>query len=151
MWLHGATFNTARERAGRRRVSALWMWNAEFPQIVPVRAAVRSDVVCYGRDPMIEALMREAGENARDAPGHWAQIDMQVPHVVVEFAALTGGSHETLEALDTNWFAPVRTALMNGNLREFAVIANDRRFRIGARSRHRFWRRHRPWLARLGT
>ena len=29
MWLHGAPFNTARERdAGKRRISALWLWGA---------------------------------------------------------------------------------------------------------------------------
>ena len=28
MWLQGAAFNSARERAGKRRVSALWLWGA---------------------------------------------------------------------------------------------------------------------------
>jgi hypothetical protein len=151
MWLHGAAFNTVRERAGRRPVSALWMWSAEFPQTSPERTAARAEIVYYGRDPMVEALAREAGDTPRDAPGHWEQIDTRAPHVVVEFAALTGGSHESLEALDANWFAPIKTALMAGELRELEVVANDRRFRIGARSHYRIWRRRHPWLARLGT
>ena len=73
------------------------------------------------------------------------------PHVVVEFAALTGEPHESLEALDANWFATVKSALAAGDIREVDLVANDRRFRIGARPQWKFWRRRHPWLARLGS
>ena len=151
MWLHGAAFNAARARAGKRRVSALWMWCADLPHSSPTRGTVRADIAYYGRDPLIEALAREAGETARDSPGHWARIDTGASHVVVEFTALTGGAQETLEALDANWFRPARIALMAGAIGEFELVANDRRFRIGVRSHYKFWRRRRSWLARLGA
>jgi len=150
MWLQGAEFNSARELASKRRVSALWMWGAEFPQTSAGRSAVQPNTVFYGRDPMIEAIVREAGETPRDAPGHWAQLDESTTHVVVEFASLTGRRDETLEALDANWFRPARIALELGKLRELEVVANDRHFRIGARPQWKFWRRRRPWLASLG-
>jgi len=151
MWLHGAAFNAERERAAKRRVSAFWLWRAEFPQVFPERIADSANVAYYGRDPIVEILARGAGETARDAPGHWAQIDSRAPDVVVEFAALTGAPQESLEALDANWFAPAKSALESGAIRELDLVANDRRFRIRARPQWKFWRRRQPWLASLGS
>jgi hypothetical protein len=70
---------------------------------------------------------------------------------VVEFAPLTGASHESLEALDLNWFAPAKSALVTGDIQELDLIANDRCFRIRARGHWKFWRRRRPWLASLAS
>jgi hypothetical protein len=152
MWLHGAAFNTTRERAGKRRVSALWLWGAASApaargQVEPGQA----DVSYYGGDPMIAELRRIAGGGARGVPKQWTQLDRSAPHVVMEFAALTGGPHESLEALDANWFAPAKAALKSGQLREFDLLANDRRFSTGARPDWRIWRRRHPWLTRLGS
>jgi len=149
MWLHGAAFNAARERAGKRRVSALWMWAAKLPHARAGRFVLNPDAALYGRDPMIEAIMREAGDAPRDVPGHWTQLDTSAPHVVMEFAALTGGPHESLAALDASWFAPAKSALVAGDIRELDLVVNDRHFRIGARPQWKFWRRRRPWLASL--
>jgi hypothetical protein len=84
-------------------------------------------------------------------PKQLVDLDPDAPHVVVEFAALTGESHESLEALDANWFACLKSALETGNIREVDFVANNRRFTIGARPQRKFWRRSRPWLARLGS
>jgi hypothetical protein len=73
------------------------------------------------------------------------------PHAIVEFAALTGDPPESLAALDANWLSNVRAALVAGNIREFDLVANDRRFRIGAHPQRKFWRRRQPWLARLAS
>jgi hypothetical protein len=152
MWLHGAAFNTARERAGSRRVSALWLWGAaSAPSPRGHVEPWHSAAAFYGGDPMIAALNRHPGGRARGAPAQWAHIDSDAPHVVVEFAALTGGPHESLEALDTHWFAPVKSALVTGGIREVDLVANDRRFRIGPRPQWKFWRRRRPWLASFAS
>ena len=100
---------------------------------------------------MIAALGHFEAGGARGVPKQLAHLDSGAPHVVVEFAALTGESHESLEALDANWFASVKAALVTGDIHEVDLVANDRRFRIGARPQWKFWRRRQPWLARLGS
>ena len=150
MWLHGAAFNAVRERAGKRRVSALWLWGARSMSAPRGRVEPGSaDVAFYGGDPMIAELNRDVGGRAHGVPSRWAQIETDAPHVVLEFAALTGGSHESLQVLDANWFAPAKSALMSGELREIDLLANDRHFGVGARPHWRFWRRRKRWLTQL--
>ena len=151
MWLNGAAFNAARERAGRRRVSALWLWNPATPS--PVRAQVepgKVDTEFHGGDPLIAELNRQAGARAQPAPRQWAEVAASTSHVSIEFAPMTGAPHETLSSLETLWFAPAREALSSGELPELELLANDRCFRIGAHARWRFWRARRSWLAQLG-
>ncbi len=152
MWLHGAAFNAVRERSRKQRVSALWLWGAESSP--PPRGRVepwRANAAYYGGDPMIADLGRMDTHRARGVPKMLAHIDSAAPHVVAEFAPLTGGPHESLEALDANWFAPARSALVTGDIRELDLVANDRLFRIRARPQWKFWRRRHPWLASLGS
>jgi len=152
MWLHGAVFNTLRERAGKPRVSALWLWGAGSTP--PTHGRVegrRADAACFGGDPLIAALGRHDAHGAHAVPEQLAYVNSRDPHVVVEFAALTGAPHESLEALDANWFAPAKSALVTGDIGELDLVANDRRFRIGARPQWKFWRRRRPWLASFGS
>jgi len=151
MWLNDAAFNAARERAGRRRVSALWLWNPPSP--APIRTRVehaRAEVAFYGGDFLVAALNRQAGALTRDAPKSWAEVAASASDVAIEFAPMTGRAHETLSSLETHWFASARDALRAGELPELELLANDRRFRIGARARFRFWRARRSWLAQLG-
>jgi hypothetical protein len=150
MWLHGAAFNVQRERAGKRRVVALWLWSAEVApspvgRVEPERAAA----AYYGGDPTIVALGRIDAQPESAVPKQLANIDSDAPHVIVEFSALTGSRQESLEALDAHWFADAKSALATGDIHELDVVANDRRFRIGARPQWKFWRRRRPWLASL--
>lgn len=153
MWLHGAAFNLVRERAGKRRVSALWIWGGDpLPGGFVVEGLVADAYL--GGDPLIVALSRlDKGGlgSARDAPKHLAEIDPGAARVVVEFAPLTGAPHESLGALDANWFAPAKSALVTGGIEELDLVANDRRFRIRSRAHWKFWRRRRPWLASLGA
>ena len=152
MWLHGAAFNTARELARKRRVSALWIWGGDPMPAVQVESGLVASAY-LGGDPMIESLSRfgEALEgSARAAPPRMEEVRAG-GDVVVEFAALTGAPHESLQALDANWFAPVRAALASGALQWLDLVANDRRFRIRARQQWKFWRRRQHWLASLGS
>jgi len=152
MWLQGATFNSARARAGKQRLSALWLWGARATPSPGGRVEPwQPDAVYFGGDPMIAALRRSEAGGASGVPKQLAHLISDAPHVVVEFAALTGEPHESLEALDANWFAPMKSALAAGDIYEVDLVANDRRFRIGARPQWKFWRRRHPWLARLGS
>ena len=151
MWLQSARFNEVRARVGKRRVSALWLWGAGATSTAHQRADDRASAVYFGGDPMILALGRIDGGRARAPPEQWAHLDAAAPHVVVEFAALTGEPRESLEALDATWFASVKSALASGSIREFDLVANDRRFRIGARPQWKFWHRRQHWLARLAS
>jgi hypothetical protein len=152
MWLHGAAFNVARERAGKRRVSALWLWGAASGPAPRGRVEPwQADAAFYGGDPFIARLGGHAGGLARGSPKQLAHLNSDAPRVVVEFAVLTGGPHESLQALDENWFAPGKGRAGIRWLAEVDLVANDRRFRIGARPQWKFWRRRRHWLASLGS
>jgi hypothetical protein len=151
MWLQGAAFNAVRARAGKRPVSALWLWGmASSSASREGVAPSQSTMAFYGGDPLIAGLGERMGGGARGAPREWAQIDTAASQVVIEFAALTGAPDESLTVLDANWFAPARAALISGRLPELELLANDCRFRIGARAHWKFWRARQPWLARLG-
>jgi len=149
MWLHGSAFNTERERAGKRRVSALWLWDAASKPDPGRLSPRRADVAFFGGDPLICGLNRTMGVPELGVPGEWSQIDGTASRVVLEFAVLTGGRHESLDALDANWLAPAQAALRSGELPELELVANDHRFRIGAHSHWKVWRRPQPWLSHL--
>ena len=150
MWLQNAAFNTARERAGKHRVSALWLWGAASAPSVRGRVEPwHANATFYGSDPMITALDRSRGGRARGVPKEFSQIDSDATHVVMEFATLTGAPPESLAALDAHWLATVKAALAAGDIHELELVANDRLFRTGARPQWKFWRRHRHWLASL--
>ena len=53
---------------------------------------------------MIAALSRLGGSRASAVPMRLTDLDSAARHVVVEFAALTGAPHESLEALDAKAF-----------------------------------------------
>jgi hypothetical protein len=129
------------------------MWGAEPLPGGRNEAGLAADAF-YGGDPLIAALGRMGRGGlgrSRGAPMHFAEIDPGDTQAVVEFATLTGSSHESLEALDSNWFAPAKSALVTGDIGELDLLANDLRFRIGSRPQWKFWRRRRPWLARLAS
>jgi len=153
MWLHGAAFNIERERIGKRRVSALWIWGGESLPGRVVESGLAASAY-LGGDPFIEGLSRMGKGfegSARAAPVRMEDVEATPWDIVVEFAPLTGAPHESLQALDATWFASAKSALAAGDIRWLDVVANDRRFRIRARSHWRFWRRSQHWLASLAS
>jgi hypothetical protein len=151
MWLYGAKFNAARERARMPRVSALWLWGGGVVREPMIMPPPNLAVAYLGSDFLIAALGESTGRGQRAAPAGFSDLDTTTAHAVVEFAALTGTIHESLEVLDTQWFAPVRAALKSGAIERLDVIANDLHFRLDRRSHLRFWHRRRKWLARLAA
>jgi hypothetical protein len=138
--------NDARQRSGKRRITALWLWGNEPGP----RGGYRADPADYdfqGGDPFIGGL---AGHTGTDATADsFSVLRVLRNHAVVEFAPLTGGQQETLPALETRWFAPARAALEEGRLECVQVVANDRLFTVRPRARLKFWRRRRGWLESL--
>jgi hypothetical protein len=145
MWLHGSALNEIRERARKRRISALWLWGRDGG---PRRSAGTDerDVEIYGGDPLLGGLSRMREFRLREVPPVLAQIEGARQHVIAELAVLTGHPHETLAAIDSSWFAAARQALERGELAALDVVANDLCFRISARAGWKFWRRRRSWL-----
>jgi hypothetical protein len=145
MWLHGSATNDARQRAGRRRITALWLWGNERG----TRVAQDLDVAGFsvrGGDPFIKGMASRSG-SAETVAG-FSDLGDSLHHVI-EFAPLTGGNQESLPALEKNWFAPSRAALANGRLEYVQVVANDRLFTARRRAGLKFWRRRRGWLESL--
>jgi hypothetical protein len=149
MWLHGASFNAARQLAGKPPVSSLWLWRGAAAQS-NAPAIGRAQMQLHGGDPLILAINRHLHVREPDPPSGYAGIEWRQDDVVVELAPVCGGSTESLPALEQNWFAPARVALLGGALDVIEMVANDRVFRIASKARWRFWRRQHPWLARLG-
>jgi hypothetical protein len=148
MWLHGTALNDARARAGKRPISALWLWGRNTDSRGS-RGIEARDVELYGGDPLICALSRAREWRPRGVPKAMAQVDGTREHVIAEFAVLTGHAQESLAAMDANWFEAARQALRRGELSVLDIVANDRCFRITPRSHWRFWRRRESWLETL--
>jgi hypothetical protein len=153
MWLHGSALNAERERAGKPRVSSLWLWRG--PATPPRQPAGVAPIEAkyWGGDPLMAGLSVIHSLPELPAPPTYAKLGEHLRHTlrhaVVEFAPFTGAAHETLTALEQNFFAPAKAALLAGQLREIEIVANDRLFRVATSARWRFWRRPVPWLTRL--
>lgn len=145
MWLHGSELNDARQRAGKRRITALWLWGNEEAQ--RGEHGSESDLGFQGGDPVIGGMSWGAASGVNAAS--FAVLRWTRRHEVVEFAPLTGEPQETLPSLEANWFAPARAALEQGRLEYVQVVANDRLFTVRPRARLKFWRRRRGWLESL--
>lgn len=145
MWLHGSRTNDARQRAGRRRITALWLWgNDQGPRVE--RHPDPAEFVFQGGDPVLGGL---AAGGPGDTADSFSGLSAAQNHVVAEFAPLTGGEPESLPELERKWFAPARDALEQGRLEFVQIVANDRVFTVRRRAGLRFWRRRRGWLESL--
>ncbi len=151
MWLHGSLVNIEREKAGQRRISALWLWGGatagpQFRRPPPAG----TDVRLFGEDQYLVALCNLIGVPAgRRAPAGYSQLGAGPP-AFVQVSPMSGPREESLAELERDWFAPVRTALTSGELESLRVFANDRVFHVAARAGWRFWRRRTNWLESLG-
>ncbi len=151
MWLHSAAANTARERAHRRRVSALWLWGGGAGDATPLSrddATSIEGVAIHGRDPYLQSLARLAPP-LRPVPGSFEELRDVPTRAVVELTPMSGEPAESLDGLDARWFAPLRAALNRGQIDDVDIVANDRWFRITGRPGWRFWRRRASWFAQL--
>jgi hypothetical protein len=151
MWLYGSPVNAARERAGQRRISALWLWGGgtAAPDLGGRADQVR-EFRLHGGDNYVMALCNLlGGEPRRQIPAAFGELGGGAP-AFVELSPMSGSQAESLVELERNWFAPARAALTAGKLDSLSVLANDRVFDVGARAGWRVWRRRTSWLESLG-
>jgi hypothetical protein len=151
MWLHSSPVNAAREKAGQRRISSLWLWGggALRTHAIGANAFEERQFHLRGEDDHVQALHNLlCAETPHPVPGRFEELTGEGQHYV-ELAPMSGNPQSALPELDRNWFAPARTALSAGALGELRIVANDRQFVIGARARWKFWRRRRNWLESL--
>jgi hypothetical protein len=151
MWLHGAPGNTTREQRRERRISALWLWgggsrDVEAAAIAAIEVGPASPPRIFGGDPFLRAIK---GSPVKSPPLSLSELAGSKGHDIVELAPMSGRKDESLSSLEANWFAPAREALRRGEIGSVDLVANDRRFRIAARSGWRWWRRRSSWLAQL--
>ncbi len=148
MWMHGLAGVQA------ARLSALWLWGGGPHTPTPVGnsplPAAMSTLRYHGDDPGFAGVARATtGAMPADLPAGFAAVQAAPDRVIVELTPMNGAVDESLSALDANWFAPTRAALVAGLLDSLDLVANDRWFRIAARPGWRFWRRKVSWLAQL--
>jgi hypothetical protein len=151
MWLHASPLNAARERAGRPRVSALWLWGASASAAPLPGQKEPASWRWLGEDPLIVALSGPGAREPRSFSPFGAPPGAGPLNLIAEFAPLTGMVEETLPMLEAQWFAPAVAALSRGEIDDLTIIANDRLFRIGKGARWRFWKSRRHWLELLAS
>ena len=146
MWLHACPLNDLRSRAGRPRISALWIWGNRRQEAIQSQRDI-GDFHLQGGDPVVAGL-RPTEPSIRRA-STLSEVERTADHVVAEFATLIGQPDQALPWLETHWFAPARQSLESGQLARLQLVANDLLFTVKPRAGWRFWRRRRTWLESL--
>jgi hypothetical protein len=150
MWLHSSPVNAAREKAGQRRISSLWLWGGGLARPAPPASAfAESRVSLHGTDSFVAAIHSLVGcEPWQPLPAGFEALSSKHP-AVVELAPMSGDASHSLPELERNWFMPARDALSSGALESFRLVVNDQVFETAAGSGWKFWRRRRGWLESL--
>jgi len=151
MWLHRSPLNAARERAGRPRISSLWLWGGGAREAEAPAGSARhmstAGAAFYGEDLFATAMARGTGSAPPGPPPHSFQdLPDDREHIIVELTPMSGERGDSLTALESRWFAPVRAAVNGGALDSLDLVANDVHFQVAPRPAWRFWRRPRSWL-----
>lgn len=158
MVLHGHPTNAARESAGRMPINSLWLWGAGA---LPQGMASAFDGVWSG-NPLALGLGRAAGVPTHavptDAATLLAGIAPESSHLVV-IEDLQGpvqyqdgdAYRSALAALETRWFAPLRKALLAGQLTRLRLEASTAYGALawdsGRTDQWKLWRRAQPLAA----
>ena len=157
MFLHGHPVNAARERAGKPAINSLWLWGGGRL----VRPQPGHFTAAWSANPLATGLARAAGVPVHPLPADVADIlDLASPgtrQLVVLDSLLPPVLYEDGEAwrqawqaLDADWFAPLRRAL-GRPVRELNIVAptiyGELSWRLQGRDRWKFWRRERALSA----
>jgi hypothetical protein len=155
MILHTHATNQQRENEGRLPINSLWLWGAGS---LPPRSASNFDAV-WSSNPLALGLARAAGVPTHplplDAATLFAHAAAQASHLVVLDDLLGPAQYENGEAyragitgLECRWFAPLRTALAKGRIRQLCIEAPTAYATLAWESRRRdqwkLWRRPQP-------
>lgn len=157
MFLHGHPVNERRQSTGQPVINSLWLWGGgRLAHPKPGRfTAVWSD------NPLAIGLARAAGTPVHPRPDGLATVlalatsgtsplivlDSLLPPVLYEDAE---GWRATWQALEDDWFSPLRRALGRQitNLNLVApTIYGELNWTLNGSDRLKFWRRNRPLAA----
>lgn len=158
MLLHAHPVNAQREREDRLPINSLWLWGAGT---LAARIEPRFDGV-WSCNPLARGLARASGVPTRAVPSDAnALIADAAPgtrHLVVLEDLLAAVHYEDGDAyrsalagpngLEKRWFAPLRTALANGQVQALRIEASTAYASLGwecSRSdQWKLWRRSMP-------
>ena len=160
MFLHNHPVNEARQAAGKPVVNSLWLWGAGKLN----RPKPGNFTAVWTDDALATGLARACGAPVHPLPAgldkllalassgtdQLVVLDSLLPGVLYEDSA---GWRTTWEALEKDWFAPLRAALGKPVDRLEIVaptIYGEVAWSLRGRDRWKFWRRSRP-LATLAT
>ena len=155
MLLHTHPANAAREAAGRMPINSLWFWGAGS---LPARSdddSCRFDGL-WSINPLAIGLARAAGVKAHPVPVELTKLlehaASESEHLVVLEDLLAPVQYENgedyraaLTDLERRWFAPLRTALISGKIKQLTIAAPTAYALLHWESRRndqwKFWRR----------
>lgn len=150
--LHAHPVNQRREERGQAAINSLWLWGAGR---LPQRIEADFDGV-WSNNPLALGLARAAGVPRHATAADTATLlahaapgtkQLVVLEDLVEPVHYQHGEayKQTLAALETRWFAPLRQALMDGRLAHLRLVAPTAYGTLAWESRRtdqwRLWRR----------
>jgi hypothetical protein len=150
MWLHDHPVNIARQERGVATVNGLWIWGgAQCPPAAPAGTlpALHSD------DGFLRGLWRMGGATGEPVPDAFEALDLDRDEAMIVTLARAPAASESaaqvLSIVERDWFQPALATLRRGRIACLQVLFNDRWLSLTRRGSWRWWRRSRPWFARL--
>lgn len=152
MFLHGQPVNAQRESTGQPAINSLWLWGGgRLPERAPAAfSGVWSD------NPLAAGIAQISGTPLRPRPASFAEflpqagerplvvLDQLLPRVLYEDG---DGWRAAFEAMEKDWFAPLRQAL-GSKIKRITLLApcvyGELQYEITAGERWKFWKKSRP-------
>jgi hypothetical protein len=137
MLLHEHPVNLDRAARGLLPINSVWFWGfgvtpVAVPQELPL---LLSD------DPWLRGLWMLHGSDSAALPAARGWNGRGKRWLFVASGPEAFGGSDTLEALEREVFAPLRTALRSGALRRASLLLGSQALQITGGMRWRFWRR----------
>jgi hypothetical protein len=159
MFLHGHPVNERRQAEGKPAINSLWLWGAgdRTPHDAPANfSGIRSN------NPLAIGLARACQLPVQPCPDKLADLlDGKESNVLVVLNTLlppvlyedSDGWREQFQALESNWFSPLRKAL-GRRIDTLNIVAptiyGELSWQLQGRDRWKLWRKSRP-LADIAT
>lgn len=138
MLLHEHPVNEVRARRGLPAVNAVWLWgNGVSSGFTPC-----DDLpVAFGDHVFLGGLYRRAGRTVAALP---AGPDVLLDAIADQARAVAVVPGTDLDAMDSQWLAPLSAALSRGRLRRLDLVLDEWHVDVHRRGLRRFWRRALP-------
>ncbi|HEX2829497.1 MAG TPA: hypothetical protein VHP37_24345 [Burkholderiales bacterium] len=161
MLLHSHALNEAREDRGDPPVNSVWFWGGgTIPQVrghhfgTVAADAAAATALAAAADVAVSPLHADAeswlacSSAASSTLPHLAVLDRLGSAVTYQDA---GAWRDRIQALESEWFAPLLTALKRGRIDELDIVAlgadHSARFSVSRGALFKVWRRPKPLAA----